>query len=105
MDTPFRRSKANFADFGSRKDIRLCGIKEEQGSGRMFFCKEKRSKANFAYWGHAKTSGFVGLRRSKEAGGCFLQRKTEQSELCSDVAGETRLEHATVGFGDRCSTN
>ena len=22
----------------------------------------------------------------------------------SSVAGETRLEHATLGFGDRCST-
>ena len=30
------------------KQTGLFTEKEEQGSGRMFFCKEKRSKANFA---------------------------------------------------------
>ena len=29
----------------------------------------------------------------------------KRSTDCASVAGETRLEHATGGFGDRCSTN
>ena len=90
---------------GPAKTSGFVGLRRSKEAGGCFSAKKNGAKRTLHIGGHAKTSGFVGLRRSKEAGGCFLQRKTEQSELCSDVAGETRLEHATVGFGDRCSTN
>lgn len=32
-------------------------------------------------------------------------KKGDKQTLLIPLAGETRLEHATGGFGDRCSTN
>ena len=48
---------------------------------------------------------FFEIRRSRLKGHCFfVKTKKQDKKSCSDVAGETRFEHATGGFGDRCST-
>ncbi len=60
------------------------------------------------YWKNGNSfvgKGEVTERKRKIPQIVLTMRDFEWSEVCSDVAGETRLEHATVGFGDRCSTN
>ena len=50
-------------------------------------------------------------RSSQQSGGdgCVFRaeskNKKRSAENAKRLAGETRLEHATGGFGDRCSTN
>jgi len=74
-------------------------------SSILFRAIKKRPQRVFKKIGVPEKLCFLGKRRSKEAGESFsLQRKTEQSELCSDVVEMRRIVEpsAQVTFDPLC---